>query len=152
VEVIVLEQPGVGGALGRAQRIANAHFGAAVGTMVLLLMAMAGASMLADIAGREVLQSVLEVKPPPSMFREGGSWLALLGWWAMLPLLSTARFFVYLDIRTRTEGWDIQTRFASIAARADAERMEQAERAARSPVRPEPRTPAPPQAQWGGPP
>ena len=51
------------------------------------------------------------------MFREGGSWLALAGWWSALPLLATARFFVYLDIRTRSEGWDIQTRFAAIAAR-----------------------------------
>ena len=82
--------------------------------------------MLADVAGREILKSVLEMKPPPSMFREGGSWLALLGWWATLPLLQTARFFVYLDVRTRTEGWDIQTRFAAIAARAEAEQKEQA--------------------------
>ena len=82
------------------------------------------AAMLADWAGREVLQQVLEVKPPPSMFREGWSVLALVGWWAVQPLLQTARFFVYLDIRTRTEGWDIQTRFAAIAARAEAEPRE----------------------------
>jgi hypothetical protein len=125
VEVLVLEGSGAGGALGRAQRIANAHFSDAALTMLILVFAPACAAMLADVAGREVLSSVLEIKPPPSMFREGGSWLALLGWWATLPLLQTARFFVYLDIRTRTEGWDIQTRFAAIAARADAERQEQ---------------------------
>ena len=89
-------------------------------TMLLLGLAPAATAMLADVAGREVLQSIFEVKPPPSMFRVGGSWLALLGWWATLPLLASARFFVYLDIRTRTEGWDIQTRFAEIAARASA--------------------------------
>jgi hypothetical protein len=120
-EVIVLEQAGLGAALGRAQRIANAHFGAALVAMLLLSLAPVGVAMLADFAGREVLQTVLELKPPPSMFEVGGSWLALLGWWGTLPLLSTARFFVYLDIRTRTEGWDIQTRFAGIAARAMAE-------------------------------
>jgi hypothetical protein len=125
VEVLVLEGSGAGGTLGRAQRIANAHFSDAALTMLLLALAPVSAAMLADVAGREVLKGVLEVKPPPSMFREGGSWLALLGWWATLPLLQTARFFVYLDIRTRTEGWDIQTRFAAIAARADAERQEQ---------------------------
>ncbi len=126
VEVLVLEQSGAGGALGRAYRIANAQFGDAALTMLMLIVAPVGAAMLADVAGREVLQSVLEVKPPPSMFREGGSWLALVGWWATLPLLQTARFFVYLDVRTRTEGWDIQTRFAAIAARAEAEKQEQA--------------------------
>jgi hypothetical protein len=126
VEVLVLEQGGVGAALGRAQRVANAHFPDAVLTMLLLLLAPAGAAMLADVAGREILQGVLEFKPPTSMFHAGGSWLALAGWWATLPLLQTARFFVYLDIRTRTEGWDIQTRFAAIAARSEAERVEQA--------------------------
>ena len=33
---------------------------------------------------------------------------------------ATTRFFVYLDVRTRAEGWDIQTRFAALARR-DAE-------------------------------
>jgi hypothetical protein len=124
VEVLVLEQGGVGSTLGRAQRVANAHFADAVLTMLLLGAAPVAAAMLADVAGREILQGLLEFKPPPSMFRAGGSWLALLGWWATVPLLQTARFFVYLDIRTRTEGWDVQTRFAAIAARAEAERAE----------------------------
>jgi hypothetical protein len=106
--------------------VASAQFPDAVLTMLLLVVAPVGAAMLADVAGREILEGVLEFKPPPSMFRAGGSWLALAGWWAALPLLETARFFVYLDIRTRTEGWDIQTRFAAIAARSEAERVEAA--------------------------
>jgi hypothetical protein len=126
VEVLVLEQGGVGATLGRAQRLANAHFGDAVLAMLLLAGGPVCAAMLADVAGREILQGILEVKPPASMFRVGGSWVALVGWWSVLPLLQTARFFVYLDIRTRTEGWDIQTRFAGIAARAEAERQEKA--------------------------
>ena len=69
------------------------------------------------MAGRELLGSLFEVRPPPSIFREGVSTLALLGFWMVLPLRATTRFFVYLDIRTRTEGWDIQTRFAALAAR-----------------------------------
>jgi hypothetical protein len=124
VEVAVLEQTGVGAVLGRTQRIAHANFMSAAFTMILGASAPIGAAMLADVAGREVLASVLEIKPPPSMFHEGGSWLALLGWWATLPLLETARFFVYLDIRTRTEGWDIQTRFAAISAREEEQEQE----------------------------
>ena len=117
VEVVILEQAGVAATFGRAQRIANAQFGTAASAMFIILLAPIGAAMLADVAGREILQSVLEIKAPTSMFREGGSWLALVGWWSTLPILATARFFVYLDIRTRTEGWDIQTRFAAIATR-----------------------------------
>lgn len=119
VEVVVLEQASIGGTLGRAQRIASAHLGSATLSMLLLLLLPAAAAVLADVTGREVLQTVLEIKAPPSMFKTGGNWLALAGFWGILPLATTARFFVYLDIRTRTEGWDIQTRFAGIAARVD---------------------------------
>lgn len=124
VEVVVLERPTVGATFGRAQRVAQAHVGSAGSAMFILLLAPPCAAMLADVAGREVLGSLLEIKPPPSMFKVGGSWLALLGWWSAMPLLSTARFFTYLDIRTRTEGWDIQTRFAGIAVRAEATALE----------------------------
>jgi hypothetical protein len=119
-EVAVLEGGAVGGSISRSQRIANGNFGGASGAMFLLLFAPVATAMLADAAGREVLSTVLEIKPPASMFSVGGSWLAVLGWWALLPLASVLRLFVYLDIRTRTEGWDIQTRFAEIAARAEA--------------------------------
>ena len=53
------------------------------------------------------------------MWTEGGGVLATLGLFAAVPYLATARFFLYLNVRTRAEGWDIQTRFAAIAARAD---------------------------------
>jgi hypothetical protein len=118
VEVVILEQAGVGAAFARAQRVANAHFATAASAMFIVLLGPLAAAMIADWGGRELLQSVLEIKPPASMFHAGGSWLALCGWWASLPLLATSRFLVYLDIRTRTEGWDIQTRFAAIASRA----------------------------------
>ncbi len=116
-EVIVLEGSGIGAAWGRAQRIAHSQLGVAMAAMILLSVLVVAAVLLADVAGREVLDSVLEVKPPPSIFDRGGSALALLGFWSVLPIRATARFFVYLDVRTRTEGWDIQTRFAAIAAR-----------------------------------
>jgi len=120
VEVVVLEQASIGGAFVRAQRIASSHMGSATVAMLLLLLGPIAAALITDAAGREVLQTVLEIKPPPSVLKAGGSWLALVGFWGALPLLTTARFFAYLDVRTRTEGWDIQTRFASIAARDDA--------------------------------
>jgi hypothetical protein len=119
-EIVVLERASVGVAFRRAQRIARAHFGVAMVAMVVLFLLPIGAALVADVAGREVLGEVLEIKSPPSVFTAGGSVLALLGAWASLPLLTTARFFVYLDVRTRTEGWDVQTRFAAIAARAQA--------------------------------
>ncbi len=133
VEVLLLErQGGVGAALGRAHRIARARFGPALAAMLLFAAAPIAAAIVVDIAGRELLGGLLQIAPPPSMFHEGGSWLALAGWWATVPLMSTARFLLYLDIRTRSEGWDIQTRFAAIAARAAAQLRQQAIRAPRA--------------------
>lgn len=116
VEVLVLEQPHVGGAVRRAARIGKARFGEALSAMVVLLLVRAAFTAFANLAGRELCASLLELKPPPSMFVVGGSWLGLAGWWCAVPLVASARFLVYLDIRTRTEGWDVQTRFAALAA------------------------------------
>ncbi len=118
-EVVVLEQSSIGAAFGRAQRIASAQMGTAMTAMLLLVLAPLAAALLADAAGREVLQTVLEIRAPASLLKAGGSWLALAGFWGTVPLFATTRFFVYLDVRTRSEGWDIQTRFAGIAARQD---------------------------------
>jgi hypothetical protein len=119
-EVAVLERTGLRVALRRARLLAAAHFGTAILTTLLVVVMIGGGVMLADLAGRELLEQVLEVRAPASLWIAGGSWLGLLGGWAAVPLVATARFFVYIDCRTRSEGWDIQTRFAAMAARAKA--------------------------------
>lgn len=115
-EVIVLERASLAGAWGRAHAIANARLGAATAAMLLLSSLVVVSVVLTDLAGRE-LQGLLELRSAPSIFREGGSTLALVGFWWVLPIRVTTRFFIYLDIRTRAEGWDIQTRFAALATR-----------------------------------
>jgi len=80
-----------------------------------------GAVFLGDFAGRSILGDLLEADAPEPLLTTGGGLLPLVGFWLFVPYLATARFFVYLDMRTRAEGWDIQTRFAAIAARARAE-------------------------------
>lgn len=118
VEAVVLERASVVGACRRAHRLATAHLGTVLTAMILLDLLMIGGLLVADVAGREVLERVLEIRAPKPLWEEGGSFLALLGWWATVPFVATARFFQYIDCRTRSEGWDIQTRFAAIAARA----------------------------------
>jgi hypothetical protein len=116
-EVVVVERATVGVAWRRAYRLAGAQLGIASAAMLLLSVFVVGAALVADAAGREILGSLLELRPPEPVFHGGVSALALLGFWSVLPLRATIRFFVYLDIRTRAEGWDIQTRFAALAAR-----------------------------------
>ncbi len=120
-EVILLEQGKVGASLTRATRIAQAQLGTGVLAVVLLDLSLLAAPFLTDVGGRMILESLLEVRPPAPLTTSGGGALSLFGFWAAIPLLATMRFFFYIDLRTRTEGWDIQTRFTVLAARARAQ-------------------------------
>jgi hypothetical protein len=117
-EVVLLERATLGATLARALRVASS----AIGEVLLALMALTAlpvvAVLLADIAGRGVLSELLQFTPPSAVWTHGWSVLAFIGLFAVAPYAATARFFVYLNVRTRVEGWDIQTRFAAIASRA----------------------------------
>jgi hypothetical protein len=116
-EALLLERANVGTVFGRSRRIAATRFDVAMGGVFTFAVVVAGAVLLGDVAGRSIVSDVLEFRAPPSIFEAGGGWLPMLGFWLVVPFLATARFFLYLDFRTRSEGWDVQTRFAAIAAR-----------------------------------
>jgi len=120
-EVMLLERASIGQAFGRALRVASSAASEVIVGVLVLVLVSVGSVLLADIAGRAVLGELLQFRPPRPVWTEGGSVLAMIGLFAAVPYLATARFFLYLNIRTRAEGWDIQTRFAAIAARADEE-------------------------------
>lgn len=114
-EVMLLERAGLGAAMSRSHRLANSAF-----SEVLLAVAVLGlvpiiSILLADVAGRSVIGEVLQFRPPQAVWVKGGSVLATLGLFLQVPYLATARFLLYLNVRTRAEGWDIQTRFAALS-------------------------------------
>ena len=114
-EVVVLERASVGRAIARLQRL----LGGDVILAVLFLTALhIVVTFAGDAVGRGVLEDLLEVTAPPSMWSTNGSGLGLAAYWLFMPYLATARFLLYINVRTRTEGWDVQTRFAALAARA----------------------------------
>ncbi len=121
-EVTVLERATVGTGLARLQRLLSGQSGDAVMALLFLTALHVVAVFLGDAVGRSLLQDLLEISPPPSIFQAKGSALALGAFWAFVPFGATCRFLQYVNARTRTEGWDVQTRFAAIAARAAAER------------------------------
>lgn len=125
-EVLLLERATVGQTLSRSQRVAQSHVGEALFMVVLGVVFSAASVLVAEVGGRTVIAEMLQFRPPPSLWSEGGSVLAILGLLGVVPYVATARFFTYLNIRTRAEGWDIQTRFAALAARADDEVREAA--------------------------
>jgi hypothetical protein len=117
-EVVVLEQAGLSTSIGRMNRLASGQFGDALMAFLFLLALHIVVVFVGDATGRAALEDLLEITAPPSIFEAHGSVLALAAFWIFVPISATCRFFLYLNVRTRGEGWDIQTRFAAIAARA----------------------------------
>jgi len=116
-ETMLLERAGMMTAFGRAQRVASNAMGDVVLAILVIGLVPAAAVLLADLGGRTLLGEVLQFRPPAPVWKDGGSALGLIGLFLQVPFLATARFFLYLNVRTRTEGWDIQTRFARLAVR-----------------------------------
>ncbi|MDB4934113.1 MAG: hypothetical protein JWP87_1085 [Labilithrix sp.] len=118
-EVMILERSRIGPAFGRSQRIAASATGEALTGVLMVVVVPLAAIFLADVGGRAFIGEVLQFRAPAPAWTAGGSVLAIAGFFAIIPYVATARFFLYLNVRTRAEGWDIQTRFAAIAARAE---------------------------------
>jgi hypothetical protein len=124
-EAAVLEHAGFTAALSRSFKIAGAQSGEVLMASLLLTTLHLCATVLGDVVGRGIIEQVLEFRTPASIWESGITLLSLAGFWLFVPYAATARFFVYLNTRTRSEGWDIQTRFAAIAAR-DPDALERA--------------------------
>lgn len=116
-EAVLLEQQGPLAALRRANALVKHKFGAALVTcsasaVVVALGILSGETLLGGL-----VEWVLQLgKPFGDLWDDGGSAYALVGFFAALPLVATARFLAYIDGRTRQDGWDIQLRFMAIAA------------------------------------
>jgi MFS family permease len=116
-EVVVLERATVGASLGRLQRLLAGQSGEVIMAGLFLTLLHLAAVFLGDLVGRAVLEELLQISPPPSLLDAHGSALGLASFFAFVPFGATCRFLVYINVRTRTEGWDVQTRFAALAAR-----------------------------------
>lgn len=122
-EAVLLEQQGPGAAIARAGALLKRRFGAG-------LMVCSGSAAIvglfvacSEALGQGLFDFVLQLGKPFGEFDldEGnGTPFMVIGFFASLPLVATARFLSYIDGRTRQDGWDIQLRFMSVAAGHDA--------------------------------
>ena len=118
-EIVLLEGVGFSQGASRARALALNHTGNAFSAWMLLTIARMGSVLaIGDVAGRQLVQTMLSVSPPESMFTSGGNYLAMAGFWIFVPFCADARFFIYLNLRTKVEGWDIQARFLALTLRA----------------------------------
>jgi hypothetical protein len=120
-EIMVAESSGPMATISRAQRIVGAAFGDMALISMVVLAGRGVAVLVLDIAGRALLTDLLQVSAPPPIWESYGGAISYTAFFLILPLEAVARFFSYLNVRTKTEGWDIQARFLEIARRHDQE-------------------------------
>ncbi len=118
VEAILLENAPVGQSIRRSRSMGGRRLGFCLGLGMALLALPLGAVVLVDLLGGQLLEFVFQLgQPLGSLFEHGGSAFAMLGLLLAVPLSAAMRFLGYIDLRTRSEGWDIQLRFAAWAER-----------------------------------
>jgi hypothetical protein len=118
-EVVLLEKAGPFAAIARSHRLVKFHLDSSFGLLAALVLGPVLFMVGAEGLGQAVADKVLQLgRPVGELFVEGGSLFALIGFFLSVPVLATARFLFYIDLRTRKEGWDIQLRFAALAATA----------------------------------
>lgn len=105
--------------IARTERLASHGLDGVLLALVTLALLPVLAVLFADVAGRGLLGELFEIRPPLPIWRSYGGVLPALGLVAQVPFRATTRFFVYLNVRTRVEGWDIQNRFVRIATAPD---------------------------------
>lgn len=120
-EACLLEMAGPGAAVKRSSRFMAGDGARAFVMLMVLLVAHVAAVFAAQVLGDGIVDSVLQLgRPFDVLWMHGGSAYALAGFFLALPYVATARFLMYIDRRTRSDGWDIQVRFMAIAADAGA--------------------------------
>jgi hypothetical protein len=120
-DVALVERARAMAALARCGRLVHRELVEVIVALLLLDGLHLAAVFSADSGGRAVIAALLESRAPAPIWNDGWSVLGLAGFWLFVPYAATARFLVYLDVRTRSEGWDIQTRFVALAALASSD-------------------------------
>jgi hypothetical protein len=102
----------------RASALARSPGSPAFSLAVSLLVARVSSVMLAEALGQGLVDDLFQLgQPTGSLWRDGGSAYALVGLFVATPYVACARFLQYLDLRTRTDAWDVQVRFMALAAK-----------------------------------
>ena len=119
-EVIYLEGASSKEALSRSARAVAWQSGTAMEARFVLAVAAVAFIFVFEILGQAVVGSLLRLGTPVGdLFSDQAiSAYALFGYFASIPFTATARFLFYINLRTVTDGWDVQVRFLALATAA----------------------------------
>ena len=105
-EACLLEAQGAVNANKRASEFVSGQYPDAMVTVFGLALATMVTVAASDQVGAAVFEFGLQLgRPLGSLFEDGGSLGALLGFFGVVPYVSSARFLAYIDGRTRRDGW-----------------------------------------------
>jgi hypothetical protein len=114
-EAALLEDASGTAALRRSARISGAGSGRVLGMLVTTAVMSAAIVFFADQMGFSILEDVLSIPVTTDhLMDDGGSYLALAGYFCSVPWAAAGRFLVYVDDRTRQDGWDVQVRLMAL--------------------------------------
>lgn len=108
-EAVLLERVGVGRAARRTLRLASAHVGIALLGAVARWVLAVWAGIVGEGLGHFIFTYVLQLGSPFGSLQSGQITPFLIaGVLLSNPLFAVYRLLLYVDVRTRTEGWDLQ--------------------------------------------
>ena len=117
-EVALLERVGLSRAVGRAVFLVGGHPIASVAATVARFVLPLWGMVVAELIGQLVVGWVLQLGAPFGALAHGDATpYAVAGMLACTPLVAAYRLLLYVDARTRTEGWDLQVAFRALALR-----------------------------------
>jgi len=110
-ETTMLERVSVERALRRSSRLASAHPGAAGAGALGWVGLVAWFALVGELGMQALLGTVLQLGAPFGTALDGAVTPGLLlGVLAAQPAVAIYRLLLYVDVRTRVEGWDLQVR------------------------------------------
>lgn len=108
-ETALLERVDVGRGLRRSMRLASGHLGVAVVGVVARFALTLWGALLGELSGQALVGFVLQLGEPFGSLAAGQlTPYAVLGILGVQPLIAVYRLLLYVDVRTRMEGWDLQ--------------------------------------------
>lgn len=115
-EAVLLEEMPARRAIARS--IALSRAGTPLGTLLALTIVTLWIVFGFELMGLSLANDVLGLPVEfETLLEDGGSYFALLGYFASVPWAATARFLAYIDGRTRQDGWDVQVRLMALEPR-----------------------------------
>jgi len=115
-EAGVLEAVPFGRMLRRSQVLSSGHLGIAIAGALAQLFLLLWFAALFELGGQMIVAWVLQLGAPFGRLQDGQltPWL-VAGILSAQVLFAAYRLFLYVDVRTRVEGWDLQVALRAAA-------------------------------------